>query len=457
MKFGFAFIACAALAASSAALGQTMTASGSATTKSAGTSAEREFVVNINLADFTGAVGAQAYVAYDSAVVEFVGAAAGDDFSTLIFSQHDSANSKVFFATGVDPSAPSSGISAGNIAKLTFRTIASACSNTTGVSMSSGAIPSRVTNSSGAVLAYTSANSISITSLDPFSLAGVPANVSVAADAGTTSGSLQTLVAPTASDSCGNALTVSASRDDSAVLSAYYPVGTTTITYSASDAAGNSASANVTVTVANYQLLDAAFSFVGSITGSSSRSMRLSYGAASQVVSVSMTNGAGSGSNIQLPVASAYACMTSKDGAHSLSDAAAASVSGVKYSASFVMKQGDSNDDNFVDILDFGIYVGDFGAANPGDVSNFNDDSAVNNGDFSYIALNFAQSGEVCGAFNGGAPRTAVSVRELRRAGLGHLASADLNADGILDSGDIAYYMQNGPVGRKTPSVAPNR
>jgi len=216
------------------------------------------------------------------------------------------------------------------------------------------------------------------------------------------------------------------------------------VTYSATDAAGNTATSTVLVTVENYQLLDAAVSLNGSITGSSSRSVRIVAGASSQVVSVSMTDGSGTASNVQVPVAAEYACVTAKDAGHSLSDTGAASVSGVKYAASFALDQGDSNDDNFVDILDFGIYVGDFGAAAAGDISNFNDDANVNSGDFGFISLNFAKSGTTCGAFTGGAPRVSMKVKELRRLGMGHLAAADLNRDGILDPNDIAFYMQHG-------------
>ena len=440
---------CAFVASAAFAIPQSvMSISATELNSTADSDAVREFVVDVNLADFVGAVGAQATVSYDATKVAYVGAAGGDDFPALIYSSHNSAASKVTFATGVDPNNPGAGIASGNIAKLTFRTIASACSGSP-VSFSTSAVPSRVTDANGASLSYTESASISVTSLAPFTLSGVPSNVSVAADAGTTSGSLQTLTAPTAQDSCGTALTVNASRSDSAAMSAYYPANaTTTITYSATDAAGNSDSATVTVTVANYQLLDATFGLAGSISGSSSRSVRLSYGSSSQVVSVNMSNGAGSKADIQLPIAANYTCMTAKDTTHSLSKSGSVSIpSGtVQYSADFSgMKQGDSNNDNFVDILDFGIYVGDFGVAAAGDVSNFNDDTSVNNADFGFISLNYVQSGESCGGgFTGGAPRTAVSIKQLRREGLGHLAASDLNRDGMLDSNDIVWFLQYG-------------
>ena len=390
-----------------------------------------------------GAVGAQATVAFDPAVVSFVSAAAGTDFTTLIYSSTATAN-KVVFATGIDPSASAAGIAAGNVAKLTFRTVAPSCSDLDAIVLSTSALTTRITDSNGVALAFTQADNVSITSLAPFTLAAVPANVAVAADAGTVAGALVSLVAPTAADSCGTPLTVTATRSDSALLAAYYPPSlTTTVTYTATDAAGNTDSKNVTVAVANYQLLDAAISLNGSITGSSTRSVRVIAGS-TQLVNVGMTNGSGIASNVQVPIAASYPCITAKDAGHSLSNTGVSSVVGVEYAASIALDQGDSNDDNLVDILDFGIYVGKFGVAVAGGSSNFNDDLAVTSGDFGFISLNFAETGIVCGAFTGGAPRTAVSVKELRRSGMGELAGADFNRDGMLDVNDVVYYMQNG-------------
>ena len=410
---------------------------------SAGTLTSREFTVDVNIAGMIGAVGAQATVAFDPAVVSFVSAAAGTDFTTLIYSSTATAN-KVVFATGIDPSASAAGIAAGNVAKLTFRTVAPSCSDLDAVVLSTSALTTRITDSNGVALAFTQSNLVSITSLAPFTLAAVPANVAVAADAGTVAGALVSLVAPTAADSCGTPLTVTATRSDSALLAAYYPPSlTTTVTYTATDAAGNTDSKNVTVAVANYQLLDAAISLNGSITGSSTRSVRVIAGS-TQLVNVGMTNGSGIASNVQVPIAASYPCITAKDAGHSLSNTGVSSVVGVEYAASIALDQGDSNDDNLVDILDFGIYVGKFGAAVAGGSSNFNDDLAVTSGDFGFISLNFAETGIVCGAFTGGAPRTAVSVKELRRSGMGELAGADFNRDGMLDVNDVVYYMQNG-------------
>jgi hypothetical protein len=430
----------------------TLSVNGSPVVSNVATSTNREFTVNVNVADLSAsAVGVQATVGYDDTLLEYVGIAGGDDLNTIIFSNHDTAGNKIFFASGVNPFNPGPGTAAGNVAKLTFRTVAAAntCADLDAIILTTGMAPTKITDADGVSLAFSSVDNVNLNSLGAFSLVNVPSNVSVAADAGTISGSLQSFTSPTASDSCGSALTVSFSRSDSAAASAYYPANaTTTITWSATDAAGNSASGTTDVAVANYQLLDADVALAGASLGNSTRSVRFKAGASNQVVSVAMIDNAGSASgsatNLQVPIAAAYSCVSAKDVAHSLTDTAAASVAGVKWDADFVLKQGDSNNDDLVDILDFGIYVGDFGVAGASDVSNFNGDLLVNNADFGFISVNFLAQGEACGSFTGGNPRSQIAVRQLRRQGLGHLAAADLNNDGWLSSADIMQYMQFG-------------
>ena len=77
--------------------------------------------------------------------------------------------------------------------------------------------------------------------------------------------------------------------------------------------------------------------------------------------------------------------------------------------------------------------------------SNYNGDTDINTFDFSFISAAFLATGESCSAsFNPPAPRPRVSVKDLRRAGLGDLAIADLNHDGWVDTRDIQLFMQSG-------------
>jgi hypothetical protein len=79
----------------------------------------------------------------------------------------------------------------------------------------------------------------------------------------------------------------------------------------------------------------------------------------------------------------------------------------------------------------------------------------VNNADFTYITLNFFSVGESCtGALDGKQPRDRITVKELRRMGLGELAAADLNGDGWVDARDMQSYMQGGGGAVATP-IAP--
>ncbi|MFM1804311.1 MAG: hypothetical protein RL136_1190, partial [Planctomycetota bacterium] len=377
----------------------------------------REFTVSVDLAGFAGAVGAQATIGYDPALLEFVELVGGDEFPTLIYVSHDDVAATVIFASGIDPGGSADGFTDANIARATFRTVAGACADTSAVFFTTSILPTRVSAANGTSLAFTTSTAVDITSLAPFALDGLPPARSIAADAGTTEGAFSPLVAPTATDSCGNALPVSTSRSDGQPLEARYPIGTTTVTFSATDAAGHVASGSVSVTVADHQLLDASVTLVGAGHAGSTRSMRFSAGSGVQVVQVPIIAGAGAATGIQVPVAAGYACIAAKDAGHSLTHSTAASVEGVRYTASFTLDQGDSNDDDLVDILDYSIFVSDFGLASPGGSSNFDDDFVVNSADFSFIAINYLGTGDSCGAFTGAAPRQSISVRELRRLG----------------------------------------
>ena len=139
-------------------------------------------------------------------------------------------------------------------------------------------------------------------------------------------------------------------------------------------------------------------------------------------------------------------CVSVKDAAHTLAAASTMPVAGTKYAPSaFVLGGGDANDDNIRDILDYGAFVFDFGGGkNPSSRSNYNRDGRVDLADFTYVTLGFLQSGATCGGgnFDGNTPRDRVSVRDLRRAGMGEFAIADLNHDGWVDVTDVTMWAQ---------------
>ena len=116
-------------------------------------------------------------------------------------------------------------------------------------------------------------------------------------------------------------------------------------------------------------------------------------------------------------------------------------VVGTEYALSVVLTQGDSNDDNRIDILDFGQFVASRGATFATNaISNFNADTIVNNSDLSFISVNFFYIGDTCGSYTGDPALERIKVKDLRRAGMGHLDIADLNHDGCAH-GHLATPM----------------
>jgi hypothetical protein len=117
-------------------------------------------------------------------------------------------------------------------------------------------------------------------------------------------------------------------------------------------------------------------------------------------------------------------------------------------------EEGSTHD--VIDILDFGTFVAQFGAIlNPntpcgtlGPHSDINGDGMVDGSDFAFISQNFLEeSKDSCcpgdqTAFNPDPPITSITVKELRRMGLGDLAVADLNGDGTLDQADMTAFLQ---------------
>ncbi|MFZ9914613.1 MAG: MopE-related protein [Phycisphaerales bacterium] len=303
------------------------------------------------------------------------------------------------------------------------------------------------TTSVAMVPTTTNLTPVAIDSIVP-TLSGVPASASLLAEPGSAAGA--PLPAPTlsATDNCGTpAITLELAYPSGATGTAwpaggYFPPGTTTIVFRATDAAGNATSATRTVAVTEYQLLDLAVDLGGVLLGPSTRSIRLRAGSLVQTFQVPFTGGSGALLDLEVPVAAGYPCLLVKDAQHSVTRAVAATVAGDRYVAAVELPQGDSNDDDLIDVLDFGIFVGDIGyEATRAGISNFNGDLFVNNADFAFIGLGFLSAGETCGGLAAGTPRERVSVRELRRRGLGELIRADINGDGWLDAEDMAAYL----------------
>lgn len=386
--------------------------------------------------------------------LDAVAPSAGGAFAAEIAEEIDNANGTLRYAAGVDET-QSGTTGAGALVDLTFTTLTSETCASAGL-VSFGTVSGTtsmftLSDASTVVPSTTGLGSIRIDGTAPV-LISIPASVSVATDAGSTFGAYVANPGVTVTDNCDTlAPTLLVTYPDGSTASAWpadgmFPIGTTALEWSVTDASGNSASAVRSVVVANHQLLDATVAFDGPFVSASSRSVRISAGASTQVVSLAASGSplaAGSIGSIQVPVAAGYACVAAKDPSHSLTDSTSASISGVRYAATFALKQGDSNDDDMVDIADFGIFVAARGAGKALDAtSNFNSDTAIGNGDFAYISINFFRVGDACGAFSGGQPLARIRVKDLRRTGRGDLEIADINRDGWIDSTDVSLFMQ---------------
>jgi hypothetical protein len=109
-----------------------------------------------------------------------------------------------------------------------------------------------------------------------------------------------------------------------------------------------------------------------------------------------------------------------------------------------------------IDILDFGTFVGQSGNVyadndtpcnTPGPNGDINGDGVADSSDYAYIIRNFLVSQKDCccpGGQQGSEanPVSSITVDQLIEQGLGDLAVADLNGDGVVDTADMDAYSQ---------------
>jgi hypothetical protein len=107
-----------------------------------------------------------------------------------------------------------------------------------------------------------------------------------------------------------------------------------------------------------------------------------------------------------------------------------------------------------IDVLDYGTFVSqwmvDYGTGDTscdmgGPHADINGDGLVNMEDFAFIQMNFLTCAKVCcgveGLPAGLQGLSEISVRELRERGLSELAVGDLNKDGLLNMDDMNLFM----------------
>ena len=192
---------------------------------------------------------------------------------------------------------------------------------------------------------------------------------------------------------------------------------------------------------------------------------------------VAFINGLGSVA-IEVPCGD-YDCISARDTRHTLrmQDADDFMIAGTLYTADFTsngatdddsLPGGNLNDDPFIDILDFGVFISQFGTdpnATGGDTlcgsptpdADVSGNGTVGSEDFTFIQIQFLLPAEGSCASNmliansdgriqaeaihSTGPYMSIATDRLADLGMDDLAQADLNRDGVLDQADIASYL----------------
>jgi hypothetical protein len=169
---------------------------------------------------------------------------------------------------------------------------------------------------------------------------------------------------------------------------------------------------------------------------------------------VTFTNGSAQPFDLGLPCDAT--CIVARDSLHSLRQTAQISSSAAGFGAGNALRSGNVNGDSYIDIFDFGGFIGSYNQElDSADTTctdlpphpDFSGDGFVLLNDFSFIQINFLESNspgccddrELAGDRPAG-PVSSVTVEDLFKLGLGDLAIADLNGDGIVDQLDMAAF-----------------
>jgi len=418
------------------------------------------FDVYVDSPPFAVAAG-QFAVEYDRTVLDFQGILPGDSPYTLIpVAIVDEAAGTLFWVSSVTGGGTGSS-SSSRMARLHFRAIQDDCNGDLQVAFDPMEEPIVIAAGSGSSTTLPLSNPLPVTidSSGPV-FQGVPASQTIPADAGGTCRGTLTLTTPTASDPCTATVPVTFTRSDgAATLNAPWPCGSTTVTWRATDACGRTSTATTTVTVTQTNLVQLAVSYEP-IAGvayapSMTRCIDLRMGSGATVSQVlTFVNGSAT-ATFEVPFGT-YTCATVDDRLHSLVSRTNVTVQGTRWRVDAIggdaLRNGDLDNDNLVNVVDWSIYVVREGMSMPVNTNcattgfhpDFDGSGTVTSSDGLFITTNFLFNGDSpCGtAGSTQPPLMRIPIDELAAIMGPDAALADLNGDGMVDVQDIERWQK---------------
>lgn len=251
---------------------------------------------------------------------------------------------------------------------------------------------------------------------------------------------------------------VTGARSDGKALGDPYPIGDTTITWTANDRCGNTSAKTQTVTVKDKYTANVTLQIEGAHSGSTTRIVALTFGSSGgdkvekpAAMEVEFTNGVAS-FDVDIPVGYSWTCISAKDLQHTLRKQASMGIVGTEYKADITLIGGDLTNDNLVDILDFGVFAGQFGDNYKGPYpftqrdADITGDGLVTSAEFTFIQSKFLQRGDAeCTAGAGGqaAGQTSIGLIQMaREIGMQNAIASDQNMDRVIDMKDVNLFIQ---------------
>ena len=402
-------------------------------------------------------VAGQFAIRYDTTVLQFVSIEGGENPITSIpLTWPNAAEGKLFWVSSVESGGTGTAATT-RVARLKFRAIADDCDGNTQVAFDPAFAPILTADGNGTPASLPTVNPLPITidSVGPV-ISNVPADLVVAADAGAGCLAVREIGNPTVTDSCSAAVLTWSRSDGAALLSAPWLCGTTVVTWTATDACGRTSTATTSVTVNSYHLMNVTVAYAGT-DYASSMTRCIGFRVDDVTLTDVMTFMSGTATaTLQLPIGN-YNCATADDDLHSLVSQVPVSINGTNYQMNVTgdsaLINGDLDDDNVVNVVDWGVLVVRVGMAaavntdctTVGFHADFDGDGTVTNADGNRLLQSFLVQGDTgCNAFNanGGPVVTRISVADLSVIAGMNASAADMNRDGVVDAKDIAMWTR---------------